>query len=201
MCHGVPSPRLFKDFVSSMKEKHGSDVFDVTFREKDKGWKNQVTKVYFKNKTVWKKTSLHHYFYYYFLHNYSLRDSCYQCTEYCSHVSDLTLADDWTSNADKNENGTSLVFVNTYEGKEILKAINSQALLSQAHVPNISIYSHEGYSYERKKQWLAAYQQGFDYVSGKWYKNVSRRVRCTYYANEIKDYIKKLLRKVKKLFD
>lgn len=156
MCHGVPSPGFFQDFVESLEKKYKKKVNNVTFREKDLGWRTQVTKVYFENGTVWKRKSLCHYYYSCFLHDYSLRDSCYTCTEYAAHKADITLADCWTVKLDSDDDkGISLVIVNTPQGERFLEAILPETDILKDKMPftNYSVYAHTNYKPQKKKLW------------------------------------------------
>ena len=47
VCHGVPSPGFLSDVILYYENQEKSAVVDVTFREKDLGWRDQVTKIYF----------------------------------------------------------------------------------------------------------------------------------------------------------
>ena len=162
MCHGVPSTMEFRDFIQEREQKAKSPVTNVTFREKDNGWRKQVIKAYHANGTVWKKTSYYYYYYYMFLKNYSLRDSCYSCQEYHAHTADITLADDWSGTGNDNI-GTSRVFVNTPRGQsaveEIMESVNQSDITEEA-ISTIEIYSHSGYDYKKKKMWKEALEMG-----------------------------------------
>lgn len=192
MCHGVPSATFFQEFLRSLERKYGSQIRDVTFREKDKGWHTQVTKVYFVNGRTWRRNSLQHYYYYYFLNDYSLRDSCYECAEYHSHTSDLTLADDWVSNAEKNKMGSSLIFVNTVNGQKMLERIRDSMILTPVGINNFSIYSHEKYNMSKKTQWLEAWKnRGFNYVTGTYYRKLSGMKQLRQYIQNCVSYVKR----------
>lgn len=162
MCHGVPSTMEFKDFISERERIEKSPVINVTFREKDKGWRKQIIKAYHKNGTIWKRTSYYYYYYYLFLSNYSLRDSCYFCEEYHAHVADITLADDWDG-SDNDNIGTSRVFINTLRGKKIVAAISEKVRSSDITAIGIStldIYCHSGYDYRKKELWKSTLRSG-----------------------------------------
>jgi len=168
VCHGVPSVTYFQEFLLKIERKLKSRVSNVTFREKDTGWHQQILKVYLKNGLTWKRSSLDTPIYYYFVNDYSLRESCYRCDEYRHRVSDITLADDWFSKAKKNDRGTSLVFENSEKGKEALSAISSRAHLIDVTNENIDleIYSHKNYDHDKKVIWQNWWKQkGFSFVS------------------------------------
>ena len=162
MCHGVPSPGLFEAFVSSLEKKYNSKVKNVTFREKENGWRTQIMKVYFEDGRVWKRKSLHYYYYYYFLNNYSLRNSCYGCKEYCSHESDITMADYWNISPDEDDNkGTSLIICNTKKGNIAVEKIKSLVKINTMDISNFNydIYSHQQYNFQRKLKWAKCYKK------------------------------------------
>lgn len=195
MCHGVPSPMFFKESIQFLEQVKGDLVTDFTFREKDLGWRTQVEKAYFKNGDLWKCKSFDYYYYFFFVNNYSLRDSCYSCEEYCSHLSDITLADDWVSNADKNESGTSLLFVNTDKGLEFYKKIQEKIVAQEVCV-DVKIYSHKEYQYN-KPIWMAAWKErGLSYVSGKLFRKLKRRSNL----KKIMKYCGNRFKRVLKLF-
>ena len=58
MCHGVPSPGLFKKFLDRMEKIENSSITNITFREKDMGWKTQVVKTYFADGNTVKQLSM-----------------------------------------------------------------------------------------------------------------------------------------------
>ena len=132
-CHGVPSPFVFREMLELYEKKMKSKVTNCTFREKDNGWRNQVTKIYFDNGKVIKYKSKFHFFYNMFLNNYILRKSCYDCKSCISHESDITLSDGWDiPDNEKSDLGISKIFINTSQGEmlfdEIKKYIKCEEL-------------------------------------------------------------------------
>lgn len=162
MCHGVPSTQEFRDFIHEREQEEKALVANVTFREKDKGWRKQIIKTYYSNGRVWKKSSYYYYYYYMFLKNYSLRDSCYFCKEYNTHTADITLADDW-SGSDNDNIGTSRVFINTSYGQNAIEQIMDKVNCSditESAMSTLEIYSHSGYDYEKKELWKKTLEIG-----------------------------------------
>ena len=201
MCHGVPSTMEFKDFIAERERKEKSPVVNVTFREKDDGWRTQVIKTYHKNGQVWKKASYYYYYYYMFLNNYSLRDSCYSCKEYNAHSADITLADDWSGSENDNI-GTSLVFVNTPFGRNAVDEVMDNAVYSditERTMSAIAIYSHSGYNYRKKELWKKALKTGgYKRAKAVLFLKVSAipltRNMLRRQASTVKRYVKKILR-------
>ena len=178
ICHGVPSPQYFQEFLGDIERRSKAQVTDVTFREKDKGWHTQVTKVYLSSGKIWSRESLNHHYYYYFLNDYSLRSSCYSCEEYCAHASDLTLADDWLSSGKKDDDGMSLVYVNTKTGEAMLEEIQSEieSVDVTSERTNMEVYAHDRYDRGKKKIWMNAWRgRGYPYVSGRMFHKLHVR--------------------------
>ena len=65
-CHGVPSPAYFREGIERMEAEEGKKIVDVTFREKDRGWRKQVTNFYFDDNTKKQIVSSPYYYYYYY---------------------------------------------------------------------------------------------------------------------------------------
>lgn len=126
LCHGGPSPLLWKEYLNLICRKRKwkmQDIEHISFRNKRLGWarfgleiKTFSGEEFFEplNKNLFMDA---------FLHNLSIRPSCYECPlrEGRCH-SDITLGDFWgvgnhfpSLNDDK---GTSLVIINSLKGKE-----------------------------------------------------------------------------------
>ena len=202
MCHGVPSGSFLEEYIVQIEKKAKKKVINITFREKDCGWRTQVMKVYFDDQSIWKFKSLEHYYYYYyyFLNNYNLRKSCYTCDEYCYHIADITLADYWTVSPEKDDNkGISLIRTNTMQGENIILAIKNKAYVRAISSDQIDdkIYSHNSYNYNprKRKHWMFVYNRfGIEgistwyYYSVRMYKNIENFVRMS--GGKIKKIIK-----------
>ena len=130
VCHGVPSTGFFYDMIKEQEEIHNSEIHNVTFREKDKGWRKQVIKFYFDNGDIEVNNSDYYYYYYCFLQNISLRKSCFTCTCPESHIADITIWDAWNIHKDDNL-GTSAVMINTIVGTRLFNAIRPEVKMAK----------------------------------------------------------------------
>lgn len=125
LCHGVPSPFLWKEYRNSLAPK----LTSFNFRNKVHGWNNysisysrgSTTKI----EIAWDNTYIK-----VFLRDIALRQACYECPyASTSRVGDITLADFW--GIDKfhpefdDDKGTSLVFANSSKGIDALKQCNT----------------------------------------------------------------------------
>jgi len=125
VCHGVPSPKVFKEYKKNMEYKYDSHIQKIAFRHKQYGWKLYSVSLQFSNDTEYRKTLEEDAFMQGFLRNYYLRPSCYKCIYgKLPRVSDITLADFWGVAGRYPElddgKGTSLLLVNTEKGKKMI---------------------------------------------------------------------------------
>lgn len=120
ICHGVPSPKIWKDYLSEVKDLHNLPITNIEFRNKAAGWKDYQFVINFADSTEDGEKSkgyiCHHYDNLYmrlFLDNYILRPSCHSCKfRKGKGGSNFTLGDFWgiqRYNAEFDDNrGTSL---------------------------------------------------------------------------------------------
>lgn len=122
VCHGVPSPAVFKSYLSYQENRYGGKVSEFDFRDKKTyGWAAHKETFRIAG-DLYTDSSYTHLFYKHIM----LRPSCGVCP-YSSleRASDLTLADFWgwqKSLPDFNEDdkGVSLVLLNTPKGVEAM---------------------------------------------------------------------------------
>lgn len=120
VCHGVPSPKIWKDYIALMMKKYRRTLSEVQFRDKSfLGWDMHIESFKVGKKKVYSRnySTL-------FNKDHILRDSCFHC-KYTSmkRTGDFTLADFW--GVDKhikgfNDNkGVSLLFVNSLKAEKL----------------------------------------------------------------------------------
>lgn len=123
ICHGIPSPALWKEYVEYQEKKYGKKIINVNFRCKDNG---EVTGEGKENQRYISKDR--DSFMRMFLRNHCLRPSCYECVAKKVKKSDLTIGDFWGIDDVVPEmydgKGCSLVIVRTEIGKKIFRKIN-----------------------------------------------------------------------------
>ncbi|MBP5422840.1 MAG: Coenzyme F420 hydrogenase/dehydrogenase, beta subunit C-terminal domain [Paludibacteraceae bacterium] len=116
ICHGVPSPLLWKKYVEYQEHNFKSNVIKASFRNKNHGWKNFSMSLVFKDKSEYCATLDKDPYMQMFLKDTCLRESCYNCpSKGIKRVSDITIADFWGiqyeyPEFDDNE-GTSFVII------------------------------------------------------------------------------------------
>jgi len=145
ICHGVPSPIVWKKYKEYRKKKDREEPLDISFRNKDNGWSHFNTLFQYKNKQ-YKKTQYEDLFMNVFLQNISLRDSCYACSfKKYNRNSDITLADFWGINniipKMNDDKGTSLVVINSEKGKKIFEEISKNIEYKEIDLDNAIKYN------------------------------------------------------------
>lgn len=167
ICHGVPSPKVWHDYIDALGKKMGSDykLSSVNFRSKKAGgWKRFAIELVFSSESgkSAKRVIQHprdNTFYQLFFQNISLRPACYQCpAKGFTSGSDLTLADFWgiekTAPQFDDDNGVSLVFVNTRKGSSLTDALSIERFevsIEEATKHNPSAYNSVPEPAKRKK--------------------------------------------------
>lgn len=129
ICHGVPSPKVWKDYLTYRKNNDKEEPKKISFRNKDNGWMTFNLKFSYVDKN-YSKNQREDAYMRAFLKNIDLRKSCYNCSFKKEHrLSDITLADFWgiqmyLPEMDDNK-GTSLVIVNSEKGEFLLNNIKN----------------------------------------------------------------------------
>lgn len=133
ICHGVPSPKLFQNYISWLEAKNHETILYYNFRDKSSGWGlGYKTKTKTKTKT---NSAVLDPYYYHFLQGNIYRECCYRCN-YCTRerVGDITVGDYWGIEKEHPEfystKGVSLALINTQKG---MSALNDAESLFYIH--------------------------------------------------------------------
>lgn len=124
VCHGVPSPKLWREYVRFQESKHGK-LEQINFRAKEESWKKFGMK---ENQLYIPRGN--DPFMNMFLDNFCLRPSCYKCRAKKFRLSDISIADFWgIEQVDPKMNdglGTSLMIVRTEKGQKLFDSIKNK---------------------------------------------------------------------------
>lgn len=129
ICHGVPSPKLWRKYVQYVESEVDAKLINVNFRCKDDGWSDfGIKRMDSNHKAMYVSKDKDPYMLM-FLRDYCLRPSCYECVAKQHKLSDLTIADFWGINKvlpEMNDrNGVSLVILRTGKGSELFDRIKT----------------------------------------------------------------------------
>lgn len=131
ICHGVPSPAVWKHYLFNVQKLSANNISGITFRNKKEGWrKYHVVVKLASGKLAVDQFHRENSYMNCFLENLSLRPSCFRCkVKQGRSKSDITIADFWGVEnllpAD-NDEGTSLVLINTNRGFTLFEALSCE---------------------------------------------------------------------------
>lgn len=200
ICHGVPSPRVWNDYLIFVSHKNKDEIKSINFREKTMGWHNPRLSIEFKNKNIKQELNQNKDpFYNLFYSNCILRMCCHNC-DYCrlNRVSDITMGDCWGIEKSKPElddnKGLSFVMINSDKGEEIISCLNGKwngHLISVSDLKQPHLYSPAYLSKKRKKFWIEYDKHSFLYIINR-YGNYSLITKA---INVIKRTILRIIKK------
>lgn len=196
VCHGVPGPNLWRDYLAYLEKKHGDSICGVNFRDKQEyGWAAHRETFRFTNGRG--KISFRYLFYQHIM----FRPSCGQCHfTNTKRPSDITIADYWgwektDPNINKDDKGISLILVNTEKGREIFDSIKDDMIVIPAKLedclqPNLQ---HSSVLHKKWRKFESDYErEGFEYVVRKyWEDNWKKKLRK--FCGRIKRKLKQTL--------
>lgn len=137
VCHGTPSPKLWKNYINYQQEKYNSQITSVSFRNKTYGYHSGTMKIEFANGKTYYGSARVDYMLKSFFREISSRPICYQCPfKQVERCSDLTIYDCWhfsdlVKGEKDDDKGYTNVIVQSEKGVEILKALADQLEIYQ----------------------------------------------------------------------
>ena len=143
LCHGNPSPKVFKMYVKNLEENKKEKVRAVHFRSKENGWKNSTPIIVFENGEKLEDKS----YYNAFIEEIMQRPSCHECPFASKRrISDFTIADFWgiekvVPKLECSE-GVSLITVNSNKGSRIFEEIKKKMNYQEVDYDTAASYNH-----------------------------------------------------------
>lgn len=173
ICHGVPAPRLWSDWIDYKNSLRGSSVCDVNMRSKTAGWLSFSAMYKYiaeKDPSSSCESTIFNRDWYMkaFLANASLRSSCFMCPAKRGCGSDITLGDFWGFQGIHPEvdysKGVSAVICNTEKGFTAFKGIMASvdcddATIEQVLAGNPSLVKSVA-PYEKRDEFMADFASG-----------------------------------------
>lgn len=173
VCHGVPSPAVWKKYLMWQEKKTQGKITTVDFRNKnDFGWRDHKEKLSMDNGQVVNSTVFTSIFY----SHLALRPCCYECPyKAIMHPGDITIADYWgiekaAPEFDDNK-GVSLVLVNNNVGETVFETVKDAVRWRQTRIkdsmqpPLKAPYSMPT---NRDVFWSDFKKKDFEYISRKY---------------------------------
>ena len=194
VCHGVPSPKVWADYLKYVETKENRLIEKVNFRDKERGWKAHFESFVFQGgKKIITRT-----FTDLFYKHLILRPSCSSCKfTNTRRPSDITIADFWgwekaVPGFNDDDLGCSLVFVNTPKGDQLFKHILPEIHAIQtdlAHCMQPNLEHPSVFSPKYDSFWEDYQRKGFDFVVKK-YGDKGFRHKISQFKSKVKRIIK-----------
>lgn len=128
VCHGVPSPSVFQEYLKNKEELYNSKITKINFRCKTPSSSQGIVIDFENSKQYIEKEPLNDSYYWGFCTGVIVRNSCSSCNFIgFNKISDFTMGDFWglpeNVKIDKGlDNNPSLVFFNSEKANKISKS-------------------------------------------------------------------------------
>ena len=170
ICHGSPSPKLWREYAESIQKKDGGITY-LTFKDKRNGWKSPTAYV----KVNGSERPLKDYVKV-FYNRCALRPSCYECPYATTErKTDMTIGDFWhieeTIPDFYDPNGNSLFLIHTGRGEELFEKIRDNMdyrLSNTAQCWQANLEAPTQKSEQRDVFWNDYQKKGIDFVIKKY---------------------------------
>ena len=201
VCHGVPSGKLFQDYVHSMEQGH--TINELVFRYKEKDWSPLLRsncRIQFSND----ETEIRDYkvdpYLTGFNSNIMFRPSCYHCS-YASipRISDLTVGDYMGLGVvfpykGDSKDGISQVLVNSKKGEILFSKLSAQTFYEKRDLKECLYFNHNLWKattkpVQRNNLYLDYEKKGYSYIEAKYLSNSLKKK----IINMIKEFMRAFL--------
>lgn len=171
LCHGVPSPKVWRHYLEQQIRAYGGAVTAVAFRNKETGWRHYSVAIDFAGGEKYARKNSEDAYMRCFLGDSCLRPSCHSCRfKDIPRQSDLTLGDAWGIGGIMPEldddRGTSVVIVNSPKGQALWQALEpwliAQGGQLDALLPPTADSRKSVQMHPRRDRFFAALEAGAD---------------------------------------
>lgn len=142
LCHGVPSPKIWRTYLEEQKKQYGASVEKVEFRSKVHGWNNYSVRIGFSGTQQYCVQFSEDQFMRMFLGDLDLRPSCYACRfKALPRSSDMTIGDSWGIERVMpdlgDDKGISVILVHSQKGGRILQEVQEKLITREANLDEV----------------------------------------------------------------
>ena len=146
ICHGVPSPMVWKKYIEKRENENEAKTQSVFFKDKRTGWKTYSITMNFENGKEYTNKAGMDLMMRSFIGNLCLRPSCHSCSfKSLTRQSDVTLADFWGANKIApdmdDDKGLSLVIINSEKGKKLLQFVENEIVKFNTNLEEAVLYN------------------------------------------------------------
>ncbi len=201
ICHGAPSPKIWKDHLKFLERERCSKVVDYKNRSKVAGWHGHNEHVFFENGKNEYKTKLSQLHKDLFYAHLTIRPSCYHCKyTFFPRIADITIADFWgienfMPEFDDNK-GTSMLILNTKKAVDFYDSVKDKVICRNSNIEEAFYDNHRRpakMNVNRDVFWEDYNKKGYLFVAKKYsqYTAIGKMKRKTKFV------LKSLSKKIK----
>lgn len=171
ICHGSPSPKIWREYAVSLERKNGGRISKLSFKDKRNGWKRPIAMVDINGREVQLSDYVR-----VFYNRCALRPSCHECPfATTERKTDITIGDFWHIE-DKmpdfyDENGNSLFLIHTDRGVELFDKIKDGLEYRESNTIDCwqaNLEKPTPVSEKRVEFWRDYQRKGIDYIMKKY---------------------------------
>lgn len=146
ICHGVPSPLVFRKYRKELEEKHSSKITKINMRSKTEGWQNYRTRYEFADGSAFEETPQENIYMRAFLHDLCLRKTCHSCkAKDFQSAGDIALADFWgienVVEGYDDDKGVSLLMLKTKKGENLFNSVKEEFDITEVDIEKAKNYN------------------------------------------------------------
>ena len=192
ICHGVPSPMVWRKYVQLRERLARAKTESVFFRDKAHGWKNWHLRMSFADGSSYELSQFKHPYIIAYLRGICSRLCCYDCAFKDRYrLADFTLADLWGVDGlipeINDDKGVSLLLVNSGKAAAFLEKISASVRLypldfDAAVKENGALVESETRNPQREAFLREMRRRPFDVVAGKYQGEYTLERRLRWFA-------------------
>ena len=182
MCHGVPSPKVFADYVQFIRKNSFLRLTGINMKDKTFGWGYQRLRLFFGTHKSQFNTSISNLWNKIFYSHLATRPSCHKC-RFANYLrpGDISIGDFWGIEKSHpeffNSEGISLIMLNNQKGKDVWEHIKDcfsyiESDTTKCVQPNLQ---HPAAEPSGKQQFVEDYQNLSFWAIGVKYFGLSKK--------------------------
>lgn len=143
ICHGVPSPMVFKSYLNDLEKHYHDKVSKISFRFKKPAWSSSSVLVNFKNKRTYINSTQIDPYFVGFNQKFFIREACLECKySNINRLGDVTIADFWGFRPTNwkmrdFDKGCSAIILNSEKGINLFKSISKNLVYEENSMENV----------------------------------------------------------------
>lgn len=142
LCHGVPSPKIWRMYLAHQQKQHSAPVKQIGFRDKRHGWNKYSVTMGFDGTKSYSVPFFEDPYMKMFLGNLNLRPSCYACRfKEIPRITDMTIGDSWGIERVLpdlgDDKGVCVILIHSQKGGRMLQEVQEKLITWEAELDEV----------------------------------------------------------------